>query len=136
MIRALKAGARYFGLVFAAGALLGTLRVLTLEPVVGAPGAVLAELPVMLAVAWIACGLVVRRSSVSTRFGDRGVMGVTAFALLLLAELTLSLLLGRTLVEHLSLHRQLDAQLGLMGQLAFAGFPMIRLRGASRAPER
>ncbi len=55
-MRAVLAGVLYFGLVFALGFILGTLRVLVLEPRLGSTGAVLLELPVMLAASWLLCG--------------------------------------------------------------------------------
>lgn len=55
MMRAALAGLAYFTLVFAAGFGLGTLRVLALAPILGEGGAVLLELPIILAIAWMAC---------------------------------------------------------------------------------
>lgn len=126
MARALSAGLLYFLLVFAAGSVLGTARVLVVAPLVGSPGAVLIELPVMLAWSWLACGFVIGRTSLEQRPSLRLTMGLSAFALLIAAELGLSvLLLGRTASEHLAHYAREDAMLGLVGQLGFAAFPLL-----------
>lgn len=129
MREALKAAAAYFCTTFAAGFLLGTLRTLLVEPKTGALGAVALELPLMLAVSWIACGWALRRFDVESRFSPRLVMGLVALALLLLAELWVSTALaGRSVGEHLALYRTAPALLGLIAQLAYAVFPLVRLR--------
>ena len=56
----LAPAARYAAAVFAAGFLLGTLRVLWLVPRFGPTAAVALELPLILAVSWIACRHVAR----------------------------------------------------------------------------
>ena len=131
MILVFKAGLQYFALVFAAGLLLGTARTLLLQPMVGSTVAVLLELPLMLAIAWVACALVIRRTRVPARMIDRALMGFTALVLLLLAEAALSIFFGRALSEHFLLYRRADAQLGLMAQIAFAAFPFIRRRAGA-----
>lgn len=129
MREALKAAAAYFCTTFAAGFLLGTIRTLLVEPKTGALGAVALELPLMLAVSWIACGWALRRFNVESRFSPRLVMGLVALALLLLAELWVSTALaGRSVGEHLALYRTAPALLGLIAQLAYAVFPLVRLR--------
>ena len=80
-----KAGAAYFAVVFAAGFVLGTVRVLLLIPRLGALTSVLLELPLMLAISWMACGWALRRFRVPPRIPPRLTMGATAFALLMLA---------------------------------------------------
>jgi hypothetical protein len=129
MREALKAAAAYFCTTFAAGFLLGTLRTLLVEPKTGALGAVALELPLMLAVSWIACGWALRRFDVGSGFSPRLAMGLVALALLLVAELWVSTALaGRSLGEHLALYLTTPALLGLTAQLAYAVFPLVRLR--------
>lgn len=137
MIRGAGAGIAYFGLVFLLGMILGTIRILLLEPWVGEVTAVLIELPVMLAGSWIACGRLIGRFGVPPRPGSRLVMGGLAFLLLVAAELWLSLFaVGGTVAEHFRSYLEADHLLGLLGQLVFASFPLLSLRGASAATVR
>jgi len=128
ILRAATAGLAYFALVFAAGFALGTLRVVVLTPRLGDPAtAVLLELPVMLGLSWMACRWLIARLDVPTAVSARLVMGGSAFATLMVAELGVSVLaFGRTLPAHLEHYRQLPTLLGLAGQMAFAVFPVIQ----------
>lgn len=128
MIRAIWAGAVYLAVVLAAGFVLGGLRELLVAPLVGKTAAVLLELPLILAIAWVVCRAVVNNLSVAARPGPRLVMGATALILLLAAEMaTAWWLLGRTPAEHLASYRSLPAGAGLIAQLAFALFPLARI---------
>jgi hypothetical protein len=133
MMRTLFTGTAYVGAVFAAGFLLGVLRTLVLVPLLGELAAVLVELPLMLTIAWLVCGRILRRwpLSPSSAIG----MGAIAFLLLMAAEAGLSTLLaGRSLAEHMALYAQLPHQLGLAGQLAFALFPWMQARRSQMPP--
>ena len=131
---ALRAGTIYFALVFAAGFALGTIRVLAVLPLVGETIAVLIEMPVMLTISWIACRYVVTRFRVPPFLGDRAVMGAVAFALLMVAEIGVSWLLGRRSVSaYLAHYMTLAGALGLAGQVAFAAFPALQLRFPEKA---
>jgi hypothetical protein len=60
------------------------------------------------------------------------IMGAVAFALLMIAELCLSMVLfGRSLIGHLEPYRSSSALLGLAGQLGFAAMPLIRQKPGS-----
>lgn len=125
-------GALYFALVFAAGFVLGAIRTLIVAPRVGDLAAVAIELPVMLAISWVACGAVLRWIRPGQGIAARAVMGLLAFALLMVAELALSLALGvPSVATWLAGLTTAPGMLGLAGQLAFAIFPMIRQRPAS-----
>jgi phosphoglycerol transferase MdoB-like AlkP superfamily enzyme len=127
MKRAIRLGVLYFAAVFAAGFLLGALRVGFVVPRFGPLIAVLIELPVILTAAWLICGRLLGRQPLTV--AQRLVIGGTAFGLLMLAELGLSVLLaGRSPAQHWALYRQLPEQLGLAGQLLFAAFPLLRGR--------
>jgi hypothetical protein len=134
----LVAGIAYFVLVFALGFALGTVRTLF---VADAPGSgrllgVLIELPVMLAASWWLCRLVLHRYPVAPTVGARLVMGATAFALLLLAEMLVGILLfGRSPMAHLALYRDASYALGLAAQVAFALMPVVQ-RGDGATPHR
>lgn len=127
MAASLRAGVAYFGLVFAIGFALGTIRVLVVIPRFGDTNAVLIELPIMLALSWMACAWAVRRFAVPPRTVARLVMGAAAFALLMLGEVAVSVFgFGRTVAEHLATYQTPGAQLGLAAQLAFALFPWVQ----------
>jgi hypothetical protein len=127
MAAALRAGAFYIAIMFAIGFVLGTIRVLVVIPRVGDTNAVLLELPVMLALSWFACSWLVRRFAVPSDAAPRLVMGGVAFALLMLAELGVSVFgFGRSPAQHLASYQTLRAQLGLVAQLGFALFPLIQ----------
>lgn len=127
MRAAVAAGVAYFGIVFAAGFALGTLRVLVVAPRLGELGAVLLELPLMLTISWAACGWLLARFGVPPRRRHGLAMGTIAFALLMLGELFVSLaLFGRSAAEHLAGYRSWSAAPGLAAQLAFAAMPAVR----------
>ena len=127
MMRAALAGLAYFGVVFAAGFALGTLRVLVLAPRLGEIAAVLLELPIILAMSWVACRWLVTRFDVPKMLSARLVMGGVALAVLLVAEIGVSAFgFGRSLSAHLEQYRRLPALIGLAGQVAFALFPIIQ----------
>jgi hypothetical protein len=115
--------------VFALGFALGAPRVLLIAPALGEIASVAIELPIMLAFSWFICGVVLRRWSVPSRLAARVAMGAMAFALLMACELGVSLLaLGGSVSEHVAGYRQAPGALGLAAQLAFAAFPVARLR--------
>jgi hypothetical protein len=83
-----KAGAVYFALVFGAGFLLGTFRVLWLVPAVGTRAAELLEMPVMFAVIILSARWVARYFSVPYTASSRLGMGGIALASILLLDFT------------------------------------------------
>ena len=124
MTAALKAGTIYFAIVYAIGFLLGTVRVLLLLPVVGETAAVVFEVPVMLVVSWIAARWSSRKFSVPAKLPPRAVMGVFAFALLILGELAVSsLVFGRSWEGTVAAYQSPGGFLGLLAQLIFALLP-------------
>lgn len=129
MGRALTAGVAYFGAVFAAGVILGTLRTLLLVPALGEVPAVVIEIPVMLTISWVVSRWLVRRFAVSARLPERVTMGVAALVLLLLAEAALAILVfQRPFPAHLAHYTTLPGALGLAAQVCFAAMPVLRLR--------
>jgi hypothetical protein len=127
MLTAVRAGLAYFLAVFAIGFGLGAIRVGFVMPWVGALAAVAIELPIMLGLSWLVCGAIVQRLVVARAVPVRLMMGATALALLLSAELALSVLLfGRTPAEHWAHYGEVAEQLGLAGQLGFAALPLWR----------
>jgi len=129
MTAAIRAGIAYFAIVFCIGFGLGTIRVLFVIPRVGDLVAVMLELPVMLAGAWLVCGRLVTRWRVPDRPAPRAAMGTTAFALLMMAELALAVLVfGRTPAQHFGGYGHPAGLLGLAGQVVFALLPLWRGR--------
>ncbi len=127
MTRAALAGALYFAAVFAAGFVLGAIRTVLIVPRLGEFGAVLLELPLMLAASWVLCGAIVKTLAIPPRLPARLVMGGTGFALLMAAEFALGAFgFGRGLAEQLALLAQPPGTLGLTGQLVFGAIPALR----------
>ena len=124
----------YWGIVFALGFVLGTIRTLWLAPKVGVLPATAIELPVMLAASWWVAGVLMRRFGINTN-GAALAMGALALALLMLAECTLAVVLvGQTPADWLANLHQPHALLGLAGQVVFALMPwLIARRGVSAA---
>ena len=116
----------YFAVMLAAGFVLGTLRVLILVPHLGELAAVTLEVPVMLALSWLAAGWVLRRWPV-TGTGLRLAMGAIAFLMLMVAEAVLTVLLfGRPLASMPDAILTLPGLVGLAGQIGFALVPALR----------
>ena len=124
---ALKAGAAYFAVVFAAGFGLGVIRTLFVIPRVGETAAVLIEAPVMLAISWLVARRLVRAFAVPDPAGARLLMGAVALVLTLAAEAGLSVLLfGRTLDQHFESYLTGAGALGLIAQIGFAVIPWLQ----------
>lgn len=122
-----KAAVSYWGIVFALGFVLGTVRVLWLAPRLGPLGATALELPVMLGASWLAAGWTVRRFAI-VRPGAALATGGLAFALLMAAECVLAVVgFGQTPAEWLAGLAEPPAAIGLAAQVAFAFMPLLRL---------
>jgi hypothetical protein len=128
MWSAVKPGAAYFALVFLAGFVLGTVRVLLLAPRLGTLTAVLLELPVILTVSWFACGWISRRFSVPAGAWHRLRMGAVAFFLLIAAEIALAAAFGRAPSTYLASLGTVEGAFGLAGQILFGLIPLLRAR--------
>jgi hypothetical protein len=123
-----QAAISYFLIVFVAGFALGTIRTLVIAPQTGELAAVAIELPLMIAISWWACGVVVHRLKPASEVPSRLAMGLIALCLLLVAEVVVSLGLGLTFRQHLALYATTPVQIGLFGQLLFALFPLLRMK--------
>lgn len=117
-------GALYFAACFAAGAVLGPLRVLALEPRLGMAAAVALEAPVMLVVAALAARAVLRRWPVASPLA----VGAVGLALLLAAEALLAAALDRP--SPFDPPRWLADWIGLALKIAFALMPALVARRA------
>ena len=125
----LRAGGAYFGLVFGAGFMLGTLRTLWITPRVGARIAELAESPVMLTVSFFAARWVVRRFAVPPTWSGRLGMGLIALGLMLVAEFSLVLWLrGLSLREYLATRDRVSGTVYYVLLVVFALMPLLIAR--------
>ena len=120
------AGVGYGVSMFGAGFVLGTIRVLLLEPSIGELAAVLVELPLMTPICWQLSGLFAKKLDKVRTSGL--VVGPVALSTLLLLEVALALLFGKTLQEVLQDHDSTKGRIGLVGQVVASFFPVWRLR--------
>jgi len=86
----LRSGVLYFALVFGAGFVLGSIRILWVVPHLGTRMAELMETPIMFVVIIVAAGWVVRRFGLPSTTSIRLAMGCVALGLMLVAEFTRS----------------------------------------------
>jgi hypothetical protein len=123
MRQLLQAAFCYFAPVFAAAFCLGVVRVLVLAPALGASGAVLLELPMVLALSWWVAGRVLQRWPAVVRWQ----VGALAFAMLMAAEAGLAVvLMGQTPAAFGAGLMTLPGAIGLAGQIAFGPIPALR----------
>lgn len=128
-MRIVAGATAYWGIVFALGFVLGTLRVLWVIPRVGLIPATLLELPIILAASWFAARWILRRFAIKSQ-REALTLGMLAFVLLMAAECALAAaLVGQTPVQWLADLARPHALLGLAGQVAFALMPWWRARG-------
>jgi len=88
LYRTLKAGVLYFAIVFSAGFILGTIRILWIVPRLGARAAELLESPFMVVISFAAARTIIRRMAFSFVIPQRLTMGAIAVTLMLVAEFT------------------------------------------------
>lgn len=130
LIQFLKAGALYFALVFGAGAVLGTVRVLWLVPRFGTRRAELMESPVMLVVIILAAEWIVRRSDFEATLPARLCIGVTALVMMVAAELILVLqLAGLSMNDYLASRDPVATAVYYVLLGVFGIMPMLVARG-------
>jgi hypothetical protein len=123
MRQLLSAAFCYVAAVFAAAFALGVVRVLILTPALGALGAVLLELPIVLALSWWVAGRVLRRWPDVVRWQ----IGALAFAMLIAAEVGLAVtLMGQTPAAFGAGLMTLPGAIGLAGQIVFGLIPALR----------
>ena len=117
----------YFGIVFAAGFVLGTIRVLMLEPAVGPQTAELLELPVMVTISYISAGFVVDRFGIPDLKTALAV-GAAAFTLLVILEFTVVLgIRGVTLQEALAARASVAGVAYALSLILYGLFPAVKL---------
>jgi hypothetical protein len=118
-------GAVYFGIVFLVGFALGALRTLVIAPRLGETVAVLLEAPLILTVSWFVATWCVEYFKVPASPLARLAMGGWAFALLMAAELGVSsIVLHRSIAQHLAGFQSAAGAIGLGAQFAFGWVPL------------
>lgn len=121
------AGIAYALSVFALGFVLGAVRVLLVAPRLGDAAAVLAEAPIILAFSWLVSRWCCRRMEIRPDMRERALMGAVAFAVLMLAELGVSVwVFHRPLADQLAQYRSTPGITGLLAQVIFAAFPYLQ----------
>jgi len=124
-----KAGVLYFALVFGAGFVLGTVRVLWLVPRVGEQAAELMEAPIMVAVSYFAARWIVHRFVLPFAPATRLGVGLVALALMLAMEFGFVLQLrGLTLSQYFATRDPLSETVYYISLALFALMPLLAHR--------
>ena len=124
----LVAAAAYWAPVFAFAFALGVVRTLWLTPAIGALAATLCEVPLTLAASWWAARRLTAHFRIA-RGGEALAMGLAAFALLMLAEVSLArVLAGQSAEDWLRGMANPAGAVGLAGQVLFGLMPWWVLR--------
>lgn len=130
------AGLHYFACVFAAGFVLGAIRVPLLVPRLGVRMAELIEMPLMLVVIVFAARWIVRRHRLGHRPARRIGAGLLALVLLLAAEFGLVLQLqGGTLAGYLAGRDPVSGSVYAAMLIIFALMPLIVARKTEGSPD-
>ncbi len=125
ILRILKSSLIYFSLVFLAGFVLGTIRVLWIVPAVGQRYAELIELPIMLLVVLHAARFVLLRMQ-SADPGSCFYMGLLALGILLCIEFTLVLgIQGLSIEQYLANRDPLAAAAYALSLIIYALMPAV-----------
>ncbi|HSG55656.1 MAG TPA: hypothetical protein VLA45_09380 [Paracoccaceae bacterium] len=118
----------YWALVFVFAFMLGIARVLWVVPEVGEVAATLLELPLVLGASWLVARHLLGRQPL-LRPGHAALMGLTAFALLMVSELVLALALGGgAAAGWIARMQTLVGAIGLVGQIGFGLIPWLIVR--------
>ncbi|MDB5933321.1 MAG: hypothetical protein JWQ01_665 [Massilia sp.] len=126
MLKALKAGAAYFGIVFGAGFVLGCIRVPLIVPRLGVRAAELLEMPIQLVVIVLAARFIVRRFSLPSRPLTRLSVGLIAFGLAVAAELLLARAIsGQSVGAYIAGRDRVSGGAFLLVLIIFAMMPFL-----------
>ena len=128
-MKALEAGLAYFAIAFGAGFVLGAIRVLLVVPRLGTRTAELVEMPIMLAVSFLAARWVARRFVMPYAVPSRLAMGLIALALLVAFEFTVVLWLrGLTLDAYFATRDPVSGTVYYVMLVVFAILPLLVAR--------
>ena len=130
-MRTTKAGVLYFATVFAAGFVLGTVRVLLVVPRVGERAAELMEAPIMVSVSYLAARWIVRRFALPPAPSQRLAVGLIALVLMLAFEFGIVLQLrGLTIAEYFAARDPVSGTVYYLALALFALFPLLLRRSS------
>lgn len=121
----LKPALLYFALTFAVGFALGAIRMLIVAPRVGEVGAVLIECPFMLLASFFLARWVLSRFAPGAAPRKRLLIGLIAFAMLMIAELSTSALRGIGPRAFATSLLTAAGAIGLAAQVLFAFIPLL-----------
>ncbi|MGE0661466.1 MAG: hypothetical protein AB7H66_05995 [Hyphomonadaceae bacterium] len=125
--RLLGAATVYFLIVFGAGLLMGPLRVLWLEPVLGPFLAVLCEAPLLILAMWIAAGVAPRVAGLDAGLSAHFVLGVLALMFQLVADVAVGFgLRGMVLQDQLAYFGTPAGWVYVVSLVVFALMPAFR----------
>ena len=120
---AIRAGGAYGVIGFSFGFAFGVVRTMLVAPAIGAFAAVAIETPLMLAACTPLARWCLRRWGI-TMPGAALVMGLAAFAALMVCEVLLGQALGQSPQAMLAAMTRPEGLLGLAGQITFALLPI------------
>lgn len=128
-MRMLKVGGLYFAMVFAAGFILGSFRVMWLVPRLGTRVAELIEAPIMLLVSVVAARWLVRRFREFTASGYWLGVGLVGLGLMILVEFTVVLWLrGLSVAEYFANRDPVSSAVYFASLGVFAVLPLLLSR--------
>lgn len=135
-MRILKASFGYFALVFAVGFVLGAIRVPFVVPRLGIRWAELLEMPFMLLASFLAARFCMRRHGLFST-ARRIAVGFLALALLIAAELCLTLASGQSITEYITGRDSVSGTAYLISLVIFAAMPLVigRRQGPSNSSQ-
>lgn len=120
----------YFAIVFATGFVMGPIRILGLEPMLGKTAAVLVEMPVLLMAMLFAARFVPRRFRISA-VRELWLIGLGALALVLLADTLVGLFLRQQSFSAILLNFTTPAGMVYAASLLlFAAMPRLARRAS------
>jgi hypothetical protein len=124
MTKACVTGLLYFSAVFTFAFAMGVARQLVIAPRLGPLAAVLLEVPILVVASWIVARRLLRYRSLTVL--ERTVMGATAFALTMVGEAALSVIMrGQSVADWAAAVATPLGLVGLTAQLVFAAIPIF-----------
>ncbi|MEZ5994609.1 MAG: hypothetical protein R3C25_02550 [Hyphomonadaceae bacterium] len=127
--RVFRAAGAYFAIVFAVGLLLGPIRVLWLEPWIGATLAVLCEMPFLLAAMWFGARWAPSWARVEGGWLSHLWVGVLALTVQQIADLGVGFgLRGMTLNDQIAYFSSPPGYVYAVALVVFAIMPLVRMQ--------